>query len=198
MARKSWFSALTREIENELEEGRGGLTFETEQLPAELPQLGLLIIKKKKNVVIEKNIGKIFRNVNIVVYKSPEECVTIEDYHLAHFYSRMYAATHHVDTAEMSVSVVAFQYPHKLMDFLKNQYVVKSVQQGIYFVEGDTSPTQVIVTEELPEKDNFWLANLRNDLSEEQLKRVITAAEGKPSLDAYIRAITETNAEAME
>jgi len=91
-----------------------------------------------------------------------------------------------------------FRYPHKLLDFLKRQYVVKNVQQGIYLVEGDTSPTQVIVSEELPEEDCFWLANLRNDLTAEQLKRVITAAEGKSSLDAYICALIDANTEAEE
>jgi len=61
-----------------------------------------------------------------------------------------------------------------------------SVQPGIYLVEGDTSPTQIIVSEELSEDDNFWLTNLRNDLTEEQLARVFTAAAGRSSIDAYV------------
>jgi hypothetical protein len=103
-----------------------------------------------------------------------------------------------VDIADMSVTVAATRYPRKLLGFLTSRYAVAKVQPGIYYVEGDTSPTQILVSEELPEEDNFWLTNLRDDLTEEQMLRVFTAASGREKIDAYVYAVGEANAETME
>jgi hypothetical protein len=167
-------------------------------LTTEPLRIDVLIIKKKRSVVIKKNIGQIFRQFNIVEYKSPGDRVTIEDYHKTHCYSRLYAALNKVDIDGMSVTVVATRHPRKLLGFLQSRYTVKNVQPGIYYVEGDTSPTQILVSEELPEEDNFWLTHLRDDLTEEQMLRVFTAAEGREKSDAYVYAVGEANAETME
>ena len=199
MARTSWHPAFAQAIENELEESKDALTFETEyQLTTEPLRIDVLIIKKKRNVVIKKNIAQIFQSFNVVEYKSPNDRVTLEDYHKTHCYSRLYASLNKVDINEMSVTVVVTRHPRKLLAFLRKQYTVANVQPGIYLVEGDTSPTQVIVSEELSEEDNFWLTNLRNDLTEEQLARVFTVAEGRTSIDAYVYAVVDANTKTTE
>jgi len=199
MTRTSWHPAFAQAIENELEECQDALTFEVEhQLTTEPLKIDVLIIKKKRNVVIKKNIAQNFRSFNVVEYKSPKDRVTVEDYHKTHCYSRLYASLNRIDINEMSVTVVATRHPRKLLGFLGDQYMVHNVQPGIYLVAGDTSPTQIIVLEELPNEDNFWLTHLRDDLTEEQMVRVFTAAENKVSMDAYVYAIGEANAETME
>jgi len=199
MARTSWHPAFAQAIENELEDCRDALTFEAEhQLTTEPLRIDVLIIKKKRNVVIKKNIAQIFQSFNVVEYKSPNDRVTLEDYHKTHCYSRLYASLNKVDINEMSVTVVVTRHPRKLLAFLRKQYTVANVQPGIYLVEGDTSPTQVIVSEELSEEDNFWLTNLRNDLTEEQLARVFTVAEGRTSIDAYVYAVVDANTKTTE
>ena len=199
MARTSWHPAFAQAIEHELEESKDALTFETEhQLTTEPLRIDVLIIKKKRNVVIKKNIAHIFREFNVVEYKSPEDHVTVESYHKTHCYSRLYASLNRVDINQMSVTVVATRHPRKLLAFLKKQYTVANVQPGIYTVEGDTSPTQILVSDELPKKDNFWLTNLRNDLTEEQMLRVFTAAANKASMDAYVYVIADANAKTTE
>jgi hypothetical protein len=199
MARTSWHPAFAQAIENELEDCRDVLTFETEhQLTTEPLRIDVLIIKKKKDAVIKKNIAQIFREFNIIEYKSPEDRVTIEDYHKTHCYSRLYASLNKVDIKEMSVTVAVTRHPRKLLAFLRKQYRVESVQQGIYLVEGDTSPTQILVSDELSKEDNFWLTHLRSGLTEEQLLRVFTAAEDRTSIDAYVYAVGDANAETME
>jgi hypothetical protein len=156
-----------------------------------------LIIKKKKDAVIKKNIAQIFRQFNVVEYKSPGDRVTIENYHKTQCYSRLYASLNKVDINEMSVTIVATRRPRKLLSFLRKQYAVKNVQDGIYIVEGDTSATQILVSEELPKEDNFWLSSLRNDLTEDQIDNVLAAADGREGVDAYLYAIVEANAETM-
>jgi hypothetical protein len=97
----------------------------------------------------------------------------------------------------MSITVVATRHPRKLLTFLKSRYAVQNVQPGIYYVEGDTSPTQILVSEELPEDENVWLTSLRKDLTDEQIDRVLAAADGRDGVDAYLYAIVEANAETM-
>ena len=41
---------------------------------------------------------------------------------------------------------------------------VRRYAQGIYHLEGDQIPMQVVVTKELSEQDYYWLQNLRTDL----------------------------------
>jgi hypothetical protein len=81
---------------------------------------------------------------------------------------------------------------------LKDQYTVRHTEPGIYRVEGDTCPTQVIVSEELSEEDNLWLNSLRADLSTTQLERFSGAKEPKVPMDAYFQVIGAANIEAME
>jgi len=199
MVRTSWHPAFAQAIENELDDCKDDLTFETEyQLTTEPLRIDVLIVKKKKNVVIKKNIAQIFRQFNIIEYKSPGDRVTIEDYHKTHCYSRLYASLNRVDINEMSVTVVTTRYPRKLLAFLRKQYTVTSVQKGIYLVEDDTSPTQILVADELSEEDNFWLTNLRNDLTGEQVSRVLVATKNRASTDAYVYAVIEANPKAVE
>jgi hypothetical protein len=198
MARTSWHPAFAQAIENELDDSKNALTFETEhQLNTEPLRIDVLIIKKKRNVVIKKNIGQIFRGFNIIEYKRPDDHVTVEMYHKTQCYSRLYASLNKVNINEMSVTLSVAQIPRKLLAFLKKQYTVKNVQKGIYYVEGDTSPTQILVSAELPEDENVWLTSLRKDLTEEQIRRVLAATEGREKVDAYIHTIIEANAETI-
>ena len=199
MARLAWHPAFVQAIQQELEDYLDVLTFESEhQLTTEPLRIDVLIIKKKKNVEIRKNIAQIFRAYNVIEYKSPSDQVTIEDYHKTHCYGRLYAALNKVSINEVSVTVVATRHPRKLLSFLKEQYTVRHTGPGIYLVDGDTCLTQVIVTEELSEEDNLWLNRLRADLSTAQLDRFSGAKEPKVPMDAYFQVIAAANIKAME
>ena len=198
-SRTAWHPAFLQAIQLELEDYLDVLTFESEhQLTTEPLKIDVLIIKKKKGVIIEKNIARIFRQFNVVEYKSPNDRATIEAYHKTQCYARLYAALNKVDIAGMSVTMVATRHPKKLLAFLNSRYTVLHVQPGIYIVTGDTCPTQIIVSEELSEEDNLWLNSLRNDLEAAQLERFETSKESKLPMDAYLQVIVEANAEVLE
>jgi len=87
MTRTAWHPAFIQAIKLELENYLDVLTFESEhQLTTEPLKIDVLIIKKNKNVVIEKNIAQIFRLFNVVEYKSPKDRVSVEDYHKTQCY----------------------------------------------------------------------------------------------------------------
>ena len=68
-----WHQAFVEAIQLELKDYRGKLEFHHEyRLSAEPLKIDCVIIKKAKNLVITKNIAAIFREVNLLEYKSPE------------------------------------------------------------------------------------------------------------------------------
>ena len=69
-----WHTAFFEAIQMELEKYSQGLDFAYEyQLAAKPLKIDVVIIKKPKDVFINKNIASIFRMVNILEYKSPVE-----------------------------------------------------------------------------------------------------------------------------
>lgn len=77
-----WHPAFYAGIQIELEGESGNLLFENEhQLGTRPKEIDVLIIKKKKNVPVRKNIGRIFRKHNIIEYKGPQDYISIDDYY---------------------------------------------------------------------------------------------------------------------
>ena len=77
MDRTPWHPAAVQAFGNELEDYRKNLAIEAEhQLTTEPLRIDVLIIKKKRDVVIKKNIAQIFRLCNIIEFKSPDDTAT--------------------------------------------------------------------------------------------------------------------------
>lgn len=197
--RTEWHPAFVQAIQREFDENQNVLTFETELPLTDMPlKIDMLVIKKNKNIKIKKNIGQIFRTYNVIEYKSPGDYISIEDYDKTHAYSRFYAAGYGVRTREMSVTLVSTRKPENLLNYLESEtrYIIINNQEGIYVIEGDTSPTQIIVSKELPEQANFWLKNLNSNLATEKLNYVIDVAKGlgkNALLGAYLDVIIKAN-----
>ena len=199
MTRTLWHPAVARAVETELEDYRKDLIVEVEhQLTTEPLRIDVLIIKKKRDVVLKKNFARIFRQCNIVEYKGPGDSVSDGDYNKTHAYARLYASLNKVDIDDLSVTVVTTRHPKNLLAFLKKRFTVRQEQQGIYLVDGEVYPTQIIVVTELSDKENIWLASLRNDLTVNQLTQAFAASIGKPNIGPFIVAIANGNKKALE
>jgi len=200
MERTLWHPAAVQAFGNEFEDNREDLAIEAEyQLTTEPLRIDVLIIKKTRDVEIKKNIGQIFRLCNIIEFKSPDDSATVAVYNKTHGYARVYAALNNIDIDDLSVTISSTRHPKALLAFLKKKnFKVWREQPGIYIVKGEVYQTQIIVTSELSEKNNFWLANLRKGLTAEQLAKVLTEAADKPGTEAYIYAIINANIGTME
>jgi hypothetical protein len=74
-----WHSAFYEAIQLELDNYRDVLEFDFEYpLNTEPLRVDVVIVKKQKDVRIEKNIAAIFRAVNIVEYKSPSDYISVD------------------------------------------------------------------------------------------------------------------------
>lgn len=166
-----WHPAFYAGLQIELQEEADNLIFENEhQLGTKPFGIDVLIIKKESEKPIQKNLGKVFKKYNIIEYKSPDDYLSIDDFYKVYGYCCFYKAEAHgtdsIQINEMTISLVSRKCPRKLLIHLQMErnYRIKQMENGIYFIEGDIIPIQIIVTKDLEINENLWLRSLTNHL----------------------------------
>ena len=169
------------------------------QLTTEPLRIDLLVIKKLKDLIIEKNIGKIFRSENIIEYKSPDDYLSIKDFLKVYAYANLYSAiTPDVDFSDITLTFIESRYPRKLLKYLTEirKYKIEETSSGIYNVKGDYLPIQIIESKKLSDRENLWLKSLKYDLEIGNADAIIKESENraeKVSLSAYFSILLDTN-----
>jgi len=163
-----WHDAHFSALQLELHEYKDLLEFDNEYyLSKEALRMDTLIIKKNKDVQIDKNIGKIFKTHNIVEYKSEQVHFSLWDFERVMGYAHIYASFEQVPISAITISVSLTIYPKELIKNLENErgYTVQDCGNGIYYIIGAAVPIQIIESKNLLEEDNLFLRNLRSNLS---------------------------------
>ena len=201
-AKIHWHPAFLQAIKQELFDYRDSLEYKYEyQLTAEPLRIDLLIIKKPKDLAIQKNIARIFRTDNLLEYKSPKDKLSVKDFLKVYAYANLYAAiTPHVELADITITFIENRHPRKLIAYLTDirGYKVEEPFPGIYLVTGDYIPMQIIETKKLSERENLWLKSLTNDLEIPHLNDILERSsqnEQALSLDAYFNVLIHANPE---
>lgn len=171
--RIQWHPAFDAAVQIELEEDAKHLTFEAEHLLSKKPlQIDLLIVKKNRKIVVRKNIGHIFRSYNVIEYKSPDDNLSIDDFYKVYGYTCFYKSDgKHINerpAQELTITFACYHYPIEMIQKIQEErgITVKKTDEGIYYLEGDALPIQLLIIPELSKKDNYWLSMLRKDLEE--------------------------------
>ena len=166
-----WHPAFYAGIQIELEEDADNLVFENEhQLGKKPMEIDVLIIKKETDRPVKKNIGRIFKKYNIIEYKSPDDSLSVDDFYKVYGYTCFYKAdvqyADSIPAEELSITFVSGKYPRKMIKHLTKikKYQVTEVEKGIYYVNGDLIPIQILVTKNLSGEENLWLKSLTNKL----------------------------------
>ena len=197
--RISWHPAFFEAVQMELDEYRNNLEFSSEfQLVSEPLRIDVLIIKKPKDLIIRKNIASIFRNINIVEYKSPDDYLSIKNFYLVYAYACIYISREQADISDITLTFVENRYPRELITHLKEirKFSVEENRPGIYIIKGDIIPIQIINSRKLPAEENIWFRNLSNELEVSEIKQVLDEIEkhGKAvRIGAYLDAIARAN-----
>ena len=111
-----WHDAHHEALQLELHEYEDALEFKKEyQLSKEALRMDALVIKKIKNVKIDKNIGKIFRNHNVVEYKSELDNVDFWDFQKVLGYAYIYSSFEKVKMDDITISISLTIYPRELI-----------------------------------------------------------------------------------
>ena len=165
-----WHPAFDAALQIELGEEAKYLTFEPEHLLSKKPMQIDVLVKNEKKVKIRKNIGRIFRQHNIIEYKSPEDHLNIDDFYKVYGYTCIYKTevekVNQIPAEELTITFVCYHYPWQMLRNLQNErnMNVKNIENGIYYLYGDGIPIQLIIVPELSIENNYWLNKLRNNL----------------------------------
>ena len=160
-------------------------------------RIDLLMIKKIKDVVLDIDIGRLFKTYNIIEYKSPKDGLTIDDYiktvGYAYLYKGLGATVDAVPLSELTATIVRDTEPTEL--FKKIQSEGGSIEEkypGVYYINGVVSiPTQFILTSSLSKDFHVCLRVLSNKASEEDIKHFIEMAS------KFTEPIDKQNADAV-
>ena len=184
--RLQWHSAFYAGIQIEFGEEAEKLIFEREHNLSTKPmQIDVLIIKKNTDDIIHKNIGQIFKRHNIVEYKSPTDYLSIDDFYKVYGYTCFYkSASEKVDdikVTDVTITFVCRKYPKTFMKHLikVRGLSIEKKSKGIYYINRDIIPMQLLVTSKLSEEENLWLRNLTNDLTDINSIEKISTEYGK-------------------
>ncbi|MDR2717379.1 MAG: hypothetical protein LBB89_04860 [Treponema sp.] len=199
-----WHPAFVEALQMELQDYEDVLEFHPEyQLTSEPLRIDCVVIKKAKDVVIKKNIAVIFREWNLLEYKSPDDYISVADFYKVYGYACLYASFQKVPITSLTVSFIESHYPQKLLDHLKNErnYTVAETGAGIYNISGDILPIQVIDSRKLSADENLWLKSLSNEhdrFTIDWIDKEINKKGKIVRLQAYLYAIISANPEAVK
>lgn len=193
----------------EFQEEAGRFVFESEHLLGTKPkQIDVLIIKKEKDYRVQKNIGRIFRKYNIIEYKSPSDYLGVNDFYQTYGYACFYKAdTVEEDSiliTEVTLTFVCSHYPRVVLRHLEKVrgYTIHQEEEGIYYIEGDIMPIQIIVTARLSSGRNLWLRSLTNRLDHmkdaRQLVSEYKAYKNNTLYQSVMNLIVRANKEKFE
>ena len=118
-----WHPAFFGSLQIEFEKEADKLIFENEhQLSTKPMAIDALIIKKRSDEPIRKNIGRIFRKYNIIEYKSPDDYLSIDDFYKVYGYACFYkydtSKADEIKVTDLTITFVSEGYPQKLIQHL--------------------------------------------------------------------------------
>ena len=204
-----WHPAFYATIQIEFKEESHKLWFENEHHLSKKPmQIDVLIIKKRTDDVIHKNIGQIFRKHNIIEYKSPDDYLSIDAFWKVYGYALFYKSESlNVDAikiSELTITYVSMGYPESLMAYLKENLALTIEKQGegIYYIVNDRIPMQILVSSELSEEENLWLRSLSNNIYDQGIVDRLSKEYNEHQTDecykAAMNVIVRANREQFE
>ena len=207
----AWHLGFYGGMELELRRWKADLTFDTEhELSREALLMDMLIIKKNRDVQIDKPIGRIFRTYNVVEFKSPEDTLSIDGFYKTIGYACLYkglgATVNAVPGGELTVSIFCYHHPRKAFAYLTEAgATVREAYSGIYYIENFMRmPIQVVVTQELERSGNHALRLLTRKADETEMFEYLEETDSltEPgdinNARAVLQVFIAANAEAFE
>ena len=194
-----WHPAFFGSLQIEFEQEADKLIFENEhQLGTKPMAIDVLIIKKISTEPVKKNIGRIFRKYNIIEYKSPDDYLSIDDFYKVYGYTCFYkydsSTVDEIKITDVTITFVSERYPYKLIKHLINtkKYTISKYTAGIYYINGDIIPIQIIVRKRLSQRENLWLSSLTNNLTQKEQAKTLLKSYGKHKENQLYRSVMET------
>jgi len=161
----------------------GDITLQDEHRLAKEPlRIDIMIVKKNREVEIDTSWGKIFRQCNVIEYKSPVDSPpTLPVFtKVVHGYAGIYSSQNDVELTDMSATILCHKKPVELFEVLKNELSYKILRKGrgvYYIIQKGCVPekslaVQIVVYSELGDSD-LVLKALRPEIDEATARKVL-------------------------
>ena len=207
-----WHPAFYGAAELELRENKEELEFHQEyNLSKEPLRVDLLVVRRLADVQVKNEIGHIFRQYNIVEYKSPGDGLSIDTFYktvgYACFYKGLGKTEDAIPIQEMSISFFREAYPGKLFTKLESLGMeIKNPYPGIYYIrQWRAMPDiQIVVTGVVDPEKHPALRVLSRNVKEEDARAFVqeasklTEPEDRNNVDAVLDASVAANRELYE
>ena len=206
MDKKQWHPAFCGATEWELRENRNDLIFQSEYNLSKNPlKMDLLIIKKTSTSQIKNEIGKIFREHNIVEYKGVGDRLNIDTFFKVIGYACLYKAlgehVNEIAAENITVTFIRHAFPKKLFETLPKMGISYLERYpGIYYLEGATLfPIQIIVTKTVDSAKHSSLKILTNNAKEEDVRQFLIDTQNvqeqgdRNNIDAILQVSVTAN-----
>ena len=203
-----WHPGFCSAMELEFSRYKDLLDFNREfPLSKEPLRVDLLMIKKIKDIILDIDIGRLFKTYNIIEYKSPKDGLTIDDYiktvGYAYLYKGLGATVDAVPLSELTATIVRDTEPTELFKKIKSEGgSIEEKYPGVFYITGIVGiPTQFILTSSLSKDFHTCLRVLSNKATEEDIKRFIemtsefTEPIDKENADAVMHVSINANRE---
>jgi len=190
-----WHPAFFANLKSVFYDERGRVELESEHNISSKPMQIDVLLKKKENVILPQNIGRLFKKHNIIEYKGPEDYLSIDDYFKVYGYACFYKAEtrleNEISAKDITLTFVCRRYPQKLIRYLQREehLTVERQEEGIYYIGGGMFSIQLVVTSKLSEKKNFWLKYLTNDIKDKETAEKITHEYAKHQSDELYKSM---------
>lgn len=200
-----WHPGFQAILQIELLEEKGMLQFNKEYNLTEKPlQIDTLIIKLAPGHRIRKSIGHLFRQYNIVEYKSPDDYVSVNDFYKVTGYASVFQSNtereQEIPPQEITMTFAVSHYPVRLICFLKETYgaVADAIAPGITYISGLLFPIQILQLPKLDPDEYLWLSRLRRHLAKDDLdclSRAYLPKQRNPLYRAAMNLVLRANPE---
>ena len=154
--RSDWHAGFEARLRIETHKYADQVHISTEEEIGEVPpRTDFVILVEDEKVEFEKTIFQIFRKINILEYKNPNDSLNERVLRKACGYANLYisVAEHEGErpAGEVTVSIFrAVRNPKLFREMEENGSLVRDATPGIYHVKGYTDlPFQIIITSEL-------------------------------------------------
>lgn len=175
-----WHPAFCSAVKLELTENKRDLSYNSEyNLNTKPISIDLLVIRKSPDVIINNEIGKIFKGHNIFEYKSPDNNMDIDTFYKGIAYASLYKAggstVDKIKADDITISFVRYAKPVKLLNQLKQSgMTIINAYQGVYYISSQLQfDIQIIVSSELTREEHIWLCSLSNNLTNKEAKIIV-------------------------
>lgn len=209
--RDHWHPGFLGAMEIEFRSYRQSLVFDDEHTLSKEPiKMDLLVIKKDKSIIITNQIGDIFREHNIIEYKSPDDGITIDDYYKTMAYAYLYKGlgktVDEIPGNELTVTMARDVHPDALFTkIVEYGGAVDEKYPGVYYVSGIfNTPSQILVTSKLDPELHASLRILTKRAQEADVENFLRMAQGftepgdRQNADAVLQLSVSANRSVYE